>query len=444
MRVSTAASAFIFATLCGLLALLGGVGANPSPIPTNKSIYNDRKRWRWCGPGHETGALVGLDDLLCQKVFPPLFDREFICPTLYDRDSRFSPPSKNISDIRVDEKEMASVVSPDVSIAVGIVKRHSDGSYTIRYIGKNASTQPVETWSSSKVFAASHAAYKLRSISDDKIGLDAFELGHDEPERLLRNISLGDLMTIVTSYDINHNLSSNEIGGYYHAIGGHKNATGYIHERLGAPADETFGGDYGEEVPAFLGYTFVDVKSNASIDPDKVPRPPISNTMSPLTMAEYLRRIVFSREDGHLGSYGSADFRWEDSQAILYGARESQLFPFLQFGGMAMSSDVYLQLGLGDMDKLNNRSHGRWRLFSKLGFGFSDIRKRYEIVLNGYACMPSLQGEKSMPILNEGLEFVISVKAFDYSKDHGVAVDRKMQAAFKNVTRYLRKVVGGE
>ena len=84
--------------------------------------------------------------MLCQKVFPPLFDREFICPTLYDRDSRFSPPSKNISDIRVDEKEMASVVSPDVSIAVGIVKRHSDGSYTIRYIGKNASTQPVETF----------------------------------------------------------------------------------------------------------------------------------------------------------------------------------------------------------------------------------------------------------------------------------------------------------
>jgi len=55
-----------------------------------------------------------------------------------------------------------------------------------------------------------------------------------------------------------------------------------------------------------------------------------------------------------------------------------------------------------------------------------------------------LQGEKSMPVLNEGLEFVISVKAFDYSKDNGVTVDRKMQAAFKNVTRYLRKAVGGE
>lgn len=78
MRVSIAASTFMIATLCGLLALLGGVGANPSPIPTNKSIYSDRKRWHWCGPRHETGALVGLDDLLCQKVFQPLFDRELI------------------------------------------------------------------------------------------------------------------------------------------------------------------------------------------------------------------------------------------------------------------------------------------------------------------------------------------------------------------------------
>ena len=70
------------------------------------------------------------------------------------------------------------------------------------------------------------------------------------------NVTLSDLMTIVTSYDTTKKLTSNGIGAYYHSIGGHKHANQFIHEILGASSMETFGGNYGEPVPVTLEYTF--------------------------------------------------------------------------------------------------------------------------------------------------------------------------------------------
>ena len=52
-----------------------------------------------------------------------------------------------------------------------------------------------------------------------------------------------------------------------------------------------------------------------------------------------------------------------------------------------MSSDVYLQLGIDDKMLLNQTTDD-WRIFSKLGFGYSSIRKQYEVTLNGYVCLP--------------------------------------------------------
>ena len=67
--------------------------------------------------------------------------------------------------------------------------------------------------------------------------------------------------------------------------------------------------------------------------------------MSAITMAEWLRRLVFAREDNGIANHSF--FQWQDSQDIFYGSDNSSLFPTLQYGGMSMSSDVYVQLGLG-------------------------------------------------------------------------------------------------
>ena len=78
-----------------------------------------------------------------------------------------------------------------------------------------------------------------------------------------------------------------------------------------------------------------------------------------------------------------------------------------------------MQLGLG---KLNKTTAADWRIFGKLGFGYS-IRKQYEVTLNAYLCLPL--GENG-----RGIEFVLSAKTFDKTLDDGEMVDLKMRKAF--------------
>ena len=91
-----------------------------------------------------------------------------------------------------------------------------------------------------------------------------------------------------------------------------------------------------------------------------------------------------TREDDNLSV-----FNWDDSKSILYGSENSKMFyneesgGKLQFGGMSQSTDVFQQLA-ENMWKVNLESKGRWRIFSKLGFGYTSIRNRYEVTLVGY------------------------------------------------------------
>jgi hypothetical protein len=73
--------------------------------------------------------------------------------------------------------------------------------------------------------------------------------------------------------------------------------------------------------------------------------------------------------------------QWADIEVLLYGAEESAKGPF---GGLSAEAAIYLQTG-HDIDDLEARSHGRFRIFSKLDSGsggqFLDV---------GYACFPVL------------------------------------------------------
>ena len=212
--------------------------------PTNPSIYTLRKQWNWCGERHEEDPLVGLDDKLCQKVFPRNFDRDFMCSSDWDASPGFFPAATSVARTDVNEEELAALVPKDSSIAIGIIRRHAGRPFTIRYIGHNAK-QPFEPWSSTKIFAADDAARRLRSLSVGRVGLPTTENGPTHR-------GLDDLMTIVASYDTTMNLTSNSLGAYYHAIGGHVAANSTIHNLIGAPTSESFGGNYGEPPPAAL------------------------------------------------------------------------------------------------------------------------------------------------------------------------------------------------
>ena len=402
--------------------------------PTDPSVYEQRQRRHWCGATHERDPLTGIDDAGCAKRLPPIFDREFTCPSAWSSLSGFVAPSARAEDTAVHD-ELAHIVPPgtaiDAKVTVGVIRRQrTGGKPLVRYLGNGQERDGHQPWSSSKAFAAAHAAARLRTLRRD-IGLDASERGD----------ALGDLMTIVATYDANTSrpgVTSNALGAYFHALGGHAAADDFLHQVIGSDGSESFGGDYGEPVPSSVGYVLRPGGGSGpsqSVAPDPPPQPPIGNRMSCLSMAEWLRRIVCTREEAVDGT--GSGWEWADSAAMMYGANSSGMFPGLQWGGLSMGTDVYLQ-GAVDLQRMDARSHGLWRIFSKLGAGVSSTAHpgRFEITLNAYGCFPVIGERDHLP--SRGLEFVLSAAVVsDVEHDDGKRADEAMRSLVANVTALL-------
>ncbi len=61
-------------------------------------------------------------------------------------------------------------------------------------------------------------------------------------------------------------------------------------------------------------------------------------------------------------------------------------FPGERWGGMTADTAVFLQTALNSSLLLTESTS--WRIFSKLGAGYSSSRSRGEIVSNAYSCLP--------------------------------------------------------
>ena len=73
---------------------------------------------------------------------------------------------------------------------------------------------------------------------------------------------------------------------------------------------------------------------------------------------------------------------------------------------MSADTAIFVQAALGDLPARAARSGGQWRIFSKLGAGFSDSRGGVgEVLTVAYACVPVLGAQ------NAGLEFVLAARA---------------------------------
>ncbi len=155
---------------------------------------------------------------------------------------------------------------------------------------------------SSKIFAMANAAGHLRS-NETKCGAGNT---HNELFGLDGTVSgkhgatpLGDLATIVCSYDSTAGYSSNSLSSYFHDIGWRDRLNNLLHDWLKVSTSETLGGNYGEATPSDLGFTVTeaDVSGDNSCAVDKDPWPTKhDNTISALTEVELTRRIALHRE----------------------------------------------------------------------------------------------------------------------------------------------------
>ena len=82
-----------------------------------------------------------------------------------------------------------------------------------------------------------------------------------------------------------------------------------------------------------------------------------------------------------------------------------------------MTSDpgIYLQSALEEEIESDWSWSPNWRIFSKLGAGYSSLRYRGEVLTNSYGCLPDTEG---------GLEFTLAIRT-------SVPLGRFFEVSFK-------------
>jgi len=271
-------------------------------------------------------------------------------------------------------------------------------------------------------------------------------------------IELGDLATIVCSYDKTAGYSSNSLSSYFHDLGWR----GRLHDLVTSDwlglDGMSLGGNYEEFSPSDLSDTLTstaataDVKAKSSDSSssstissstitcaaDKDPWPVIYyNALSALAAAEMTRRIALYREITPTLRFPG--MLWEDAQVVLMGAADSLFFPSstLSMGGMMVDTAVFVQAAL-NMTQVDEESNGQWRIYSMRGAGVANLN-RGDIVNNAYACIPIAITGADGTTSYDGVEFTLSVRGsipFDTSlvKTQGQvrgAVEEVVQAIMK-------------
>jgi hypothetical protein len=316
------------------------------------------------------------------------------CPILYDSAPKGYALEGDFSNVRIFTKALKAIPSATkVDMVVILIKRTKGGVF-YKYLSNGRELLPFETWSSSKVFAVAAAARVIRKSC--KIGLESSVKGRRGP------IPLGDLATIITTYDTTKGYSSNGVAKYFGAIAS-SSLSSLVKETLGKKS-ETLGGSYGLPAPSDLGKSFSTDKENWCPLASKLGNGG-ANTISVLTAAELVKRMVLHREIKRENRIPG--FWWKDAKEILYGAEESVLFPNLKWGGMSADIGGLIDAEL-DMDAIEERSNGQWRVFDKMGSGYSTSR-RGDVRQNGYACFPVV-GADGATKPNSGVEFIIATR----------------------------------
>ena len=396
----------------------------------------------WCG-----SRLQYLDDKYCMKLFPSnshsQSQREWKCPIpSIDSTPAGFQPEVDFNEINVDTSTLSGIISTpqsilqqpnlaaDLNLCMVITKRvasksqlDSDSntnspSVVNKYLcyGEHSKVEPYETWSSSKIYALANAAGKLHSIGNEtqcsnshwKYGIDSLATTTTATTTTSMNtntntnkntVPLGDLATIICSYDHTQNYTSNSLASYFHDIGWRQRIHDeVIHQWLlgggsGGGSSLSLGGNYGEASPSSLTFQLQQQQENCVVDPD--PNLVIySNTLTALAAVELTRRLVLHRDLPLAMQYPSVE--WNDIQQILYGSgKESLLFNEQLWGGMTADTAIFLQTALQNANVLNdgykNKNDDQWRIFSKLGAGWSTSRNRGEIITSGYACINGIE-----------------------------------------------------
>lgn len=372
----------------------------------------------WCAQGTPPVQQY-LYDGNCSKIFPSSFSRDFSCP-LRAEDERVPPgyvedPS-DINGVPVDTTTLPSLSITNldkINMALIMVRRLRSGRMLFKYFSNGKHNVVSQTWSSSKIFCEADAAGTLTQ----KCGLDL----NAATKGQLGLTPLGDLGTVIVTYDETAGYTSNGLARYFANTGNHTRLNSLIQTWLNRPK-ENLGGFYGSLAPSDLSYNFVEpIRGQCSIQADNITG--IPDLLSPLTTVELLRRLVLHREIKQKNRFPY--LTWPSVQNILYGAEKSILFPGTTFGGMSADIQILVQSGIPNLQEIDANNGGQWRIFSKLGAGVSDAGFS-QFVSNNYVCLPDGNGG--------GHEFILHAwSSTSYTGNPENAIEKIIQPAVAGI-----------
>lgn len=139
--------------------------------------------------------------------------------------------------------------------------------------------------------AAGHLRADEQTCPTDVFGLNSYSTGSSG------DVALGDMSTIICSYDHTAGYSSNSLASYMHDLGWRERLHGLVTgDWLSSPARsgcESLGGNYGESTPSDLAFNLISGDGMRSCAVDKDPWSEVyPNSLTALSAAEMTRRIA--------------------------------------------------------------------------------------------------------------------------------------------------------
>lgn len=361
--------------------------------------FNATRAFRTAWPNRPRAELLRyLDDREHQKCYPG--------------DSSRSLPGEHI--VHTEPFSDFDIPELDSRFCWSLVRFHrsADGNLSFSECG-GGDGKHFNPWSASKVLSIALASLCLREAG---LGLDVE----------VKGLPLGDLVTLVCAYDTSRAygsapLDSNKVASYFHSLIGPEAPTHQLRGRLGLSATAFFETSYGTKF---------------ANDP-RLPEPEGYKGGRGRGRGE---KVLNVRMLASGFSRALLELHPEDLKVLLYGAEVSKWYPTslgearVEMGGMCADPSIYIQAAL-DMDRIEHDSGGRWRIFSKLGYGPAASRADNEFVLLSYLYLPVLDKTAS-PIPDFGKECVL-VARFD---GEGMVDDEADKLFADNLARLIRRL----
>lgn len=269
------------------------------------------------------------------------------------------------------------------------------------YFTNSRSLKLLENWSATKTLAVVSAIQRIRLRTDLAVGANSLVKGSNG-----RTSTFSDLNNLV------HLHSDNAASVTMKQIAHPNNAENFANNWILPPARETFASGYGAMASIPAPYRINDLENpNESIVLDSMATHD-SNSLSPLLLAESMKRIGVNKRDEILmprffnystGAITSREqaanfapaLKDEDLEILFYGSKNADTeWTGMTNEGFGLSG--YLLPALGGKENADTKTSGRWRVFSKTGTGTSATRGVTEGSYLAHICLPEFDGGREM------------------------------------------------